>query len=508
MLIKDDVKNGAGAGGSGVSLRIDGSEVVKYVGKDIFKSFTCKHAPTLKRFMESEKRLPFVEGPYGSGKSSACIHKIMKSTWEMPPCKDGIRRARVAVVRNTYRQLKDTTIRTFMNWFPPDKFGRYTVSPEPNYLITAIPGMEIEILFRALDRPEHIANVESWDITAAWLNEVTHIPMEIIYAINGRIGRYPAIEELTAKPRPYILMDSNPGDEDLMIYDYFEVQGGQDREIFIQPGGMEPNAENIPFLIEGYYDELLKNNSPAWCDVHVHGKRRFLQYGKPVYKASFNEHMHVAKEFLKPIKGLPLLLGFDFGLTPCCIIGQVTPRGQALILDEYYAHDIGVERFTRDILKPALSMLSQQYNLALHFDRDVFGAGDPAGVQRAQSDERTCFEVLHAAGLNIRPASTNALAARIGAVENLLGRICDGQPGMLISPKCRKLIKGFLGGYCYRRMETSGEKYSETPDKNDFSHGQDGLQYLAMMVVGDEVKKPPQPRSRHDYKPADRKAGY
>jgi hypothetical protein len=492
-----------------VSLRIDGSEVVKYVGKESFKPFTCKHASTLKRFMESTKRLTFVEGPYGSGKSSACINKIIKATWDMPPCKDGVRRARVAVVRNTYRQLKDTTIRTFFDWFPPDKFGRYTVSPEPNYLITAIPGIELEINFRALDRPDHIQNVESWDITGAWLNEVKNIPMEIISAINGRIGRYPAIDVLTEKPRPYILMDSNPGDEDLMIYDFFEVQGGDNREIFIQPGGMEPTAENLPFLIDGYYNELIKNNPSAWCDVHVHGKRRFLQYGKPVYKASFDEHRHVAKEPLKPIKGLPLMLGFDFGLTPCCVVGQVTPRGQMIILNEYYSFDTGIERFVRDILKPNLLMFIQQYNLTLNFETDIFGAGDPAGVIRAQSDERTCFDVLYAAGFNVKPAKTNALAARIGAVEDLLSRNVDTLPGMVISPNCKKLIKGLLGGYCFKRIETSGEKYSEIPNKNDFSHGQDALQYLAMLVKGNDGKKPSHPVApKQKYKPADPKAGY
>jgi len=42
------------------------------------------------------------------------------------------------------------------------------------------------------------------------------------------------------------------------------------------------------------------------------------------------------------------------------------------------------------------------------------------------------------------------------------------------------LIKGFEGGYGYKRMEVSGERYADKPDKNMFSHIHDALQYLML----------------------------
>ena len=37
------------------------------------------------------------------------------------------------------------------------------------------------------------------------------------------------------------------------------------------------------------------------------------------------------------------------------------------------------------------------------------------------------------------------------------------------------IIKGFQGGYCYRRMQVSGERYDDKPDKNMYSHIHDAL---------------------------------
>jgi hypothetical protein len=56
----------------------------------------------------------------------------------------------------------------------------------------------------------------------------------------------------------------------------------------------------------------------------------------------------------------------------------------------------------------------------------------------------------------------------------------DGDSGILIDPKCINLIKGFDGGYHYRRMQVSGERYEEKPSKNRFSHVHDALQYMLL----------------------------
>ena len=56
----------------------------------------------------------------------------------------------------------------------------------------------------------------------------------------------------------------------------------------------------------------------------------------------------------------------------------------------------------------------------------------------------------------------------------------EGKPAFLIDRRCSQLIKGFDGGYAYKRMEVSGERYADKPDKNMYSHIHDALQYLML----------------------------
>ena len=73
----------------------------------------------------------------------------------------------------------------------------------------------------------------------------------------------------------------------------------------------------------------------------------------------------------------------------------------------------------------------------------------------------------------------------------------DGESGILLDPKCTNLIRGFAGGYHYRRLQVSGERYDEKPNKNRFSHIHDALQYLLLgagegraLTIGKKSNKP------------------
>jgi len=153
--------------------------------------YDYEDVPTIRRFALCDKRVRCLLGPFGSGKSSGCVIEILKRACEQKPSPDGIRRSRWAIIRNSYGQLKDTTIKTFHDWFPPKLFGEWRVT-DHSYLITEIPGVHLEVLFRALDRPDQVSNLLSLEVTGAWFNEVREIPRTIIDAMDSRIGRYPS----------------------------------------------------------------------------------------------------------------------------------------------------------------------------------------------------------------------------------------------------------------------------------------------------------------------------
>ena len=186
----------------------EGKEIVYRVKED---------SPTVYAFQRDYKFITAIVGPFGSGKSAGCLFKIIHLANKQEPWADGVRRVRWAVVRNTYTQLKDTTIKTVLDWFPPSLFGKYNKT-EHNYTITGLRAadggeMEIELLFRALDRPDQLGNLLSLEITGAWESEFREIPKEIHEAIQGRVGRYPAIKDGGCTWYG-LIMDSNPYDEE------------------------------------------------------------------------------------------------------------------------------------------------------------------------------------------------------------------------------------------------------------------------------------------------------
>jgi hypothetical protein len=116
-----------------------------------------------------------------------------------------------------------------------------TKSAMPTYL-NQLDDLEVEVLFRALDRPEHAANLLSLELTGAWVNEAREVPYAVIKALKGRVDRYPPRNEGGCVD-PGIWMDSNPPEDASWWFHMFEENRTDDEadarsvEIFKQPSG-------------------------------------------------------------------------------------------------------------------------------------------------------------------------------------------------------------------------------------------------------------------------------
>jgi hypothetical protein len=434
--------------------------------------------PTLRRFAKSNKRIRGVMGPIGSGKSSACAIEIIRRAKLQAPASDGVRYSRWLVVRNFFPQLRDTTIKTFHDWLPPFYFGHWKQT-EHTYLIDKIvlpDGTKVncEVLFRALDRPEHTGNLLSLELTGAWVNEAREIPKALIDLIDTRINRYPSSRR-GGITWTGMWMDTNPPDTDSWWYKMFEKEKPDDTELFKQPSGRSNKAENIKHLPNGYYTKLSKGKDPEFIKVYVDGEYGYVRDGKPVYM-NYSDEMHLAKEDLTPIPGLALILGFDFGYrNPACVMSQLTPSGHYRILREWHAENMGIRNFVRDIIKPELMTTYRGYEVSV--------TGDPAGAKKSDTDAKSCYTELYEAGLPVMPAFSNSMEARFNAVNAFLIKLIEGKPAFQLSPNCNLLRKGFLGGYHYKRMSTSvDDVFYDVPQKNIYSHVHDALQYNAMYL--------------------------
>ena len=77
-----------------------------------------KHSPTVWRFLNDQSFVRGLMGPVGSGKSYACATEIMLRALQQPVSpQDNVRHSRFAIVRNSYPELRTTTIKTWLEIF-------------------------------------------------------------------------------------------------------------------------------------------------------------------------------------------------------------------------------------------------------------------------------------------------------------------------------------------------------------------------------------------------------
>jgi hypothetical protein len=434
-----------------------------------------KASPTLSRFHRSNAFVRGIRGPVGAGKSTGCCWELFRRGREQEPGPLGIRRTRFAVVRNTYRELADTTVKTWLDWFPEDEVGKFDWQ-EMTHPVT-VEDAEIEVMFRALDRPDDVKKVLSLELTGAWINEAREVPKAVVDALGDRLGRFPAVKDGGCTWRG-MLLDTNSPDVDHWWYRLAEEDRPEGWDFFAQPPGVievngkwvtNPEAENLANLEAGYYETRAAGKKRDHCLIYYANRYGFVSDGKPVYP-EFVDNVHVSAEELEPIPGSTLYVGLDFGLTPAAVFAQRTVMGQWRWIDELVTENMGAVRFAGELGL----MLRGQYR---DFKVEIWG--DPAGDTRSQTDEETPFLVLRGRGIPAYPAPTNDPTIRREAVASALTRMIDGKPGLVISPKCKVTRKGMAGGYAYRRVQVAGdERFHDKPDKNKFSHPCEAGQYL------------------------------
>ena len=464
-------------------------------------SINFKYKPegdTLKKFMKSDDFFRGLRGPVGSGKSVACCIEIFRRSLLQQKNAEGKRKSRWAVIRNTNPQLRTTTIKTWLDWFPEDTWGNFAWSVPYTHRIL-VGELDVEVIFLALDRPEDVKKLLSLELTGVWVNEAREIPKSIIDACTMRVGRFPSMREGGASWYG-VIADTNAPEEDhwwpimaadVPVPDHISRDEAlmlikpDNWSFYTQPPallenkgkdgfitGYEDNmkSENKKNLTEKYYNNIIRGKTKGWIDVYVLNKLGSIEEGKPVYH-SFKEELHITKNKIDLIPGQPIWIGVDFGLTPAAVFGQRTTTGKWNIINELVCFEMGVIRFSQ-LLRGEIAKLYKGYEVMIY--------GDPAGDFRSQTDERTPFQIMRNCGLKAIPAPSNDVALRIEAVDSTLSRLVDGSPGFNMSTDCINLKKGFNGGYHYRRLQVSGDRYDEKPLKNRYSHVHDALQYLMM----------------------------
>ena len=431
--------------------------------------------PVAQKFhADKTSRVKLLIGPFGTGKTSSCAYDTIEMQSDRVLPIRGIKRSRFAVVRNTYPELKDTTIKTYFDWFPEHVFGIYSKT-EKKYTVK-YDGKEIEILFRALDNPDDVKNLLSLELTGAHVDECREIHEDIIKVLLGRIGRYPSMKD-TGGVNPFLsppqldLSSNYPSTEHWMYRDF--VKAPVDGYAIYEQGQLE-NKHN---LRPNYYEDLERDyaNRPDLLRTLVRGTWGVTVRGKQVYPTEFQRHRHVARMSMVPHEVTIIIVGWDnTGLSPAISLSHISNTGQWRIFHEFCFDDTGIQDATE-----AFIIWS---NLNLHADCTYRHIGDPAGKNRDSVKKSPAMYIAEKAidyGKTIEiEDGLQTFKIRRESVANRLVKTINGEPAVLIDPSCTRIIDGFEGGYAYPEIGNSGV-YRSDPIKNMYSHIHDSLQYVA-----------------------------
>jgi hypothetical protein len=428
--------------------------------------------PSTLPYLTGDKFVDLICGPVGSTKTTASIIKIAREAKRIYPCPSskgvagaGLRRSRVAVVRNTRQMLLDTTIPDFLKWFPDGEAGFYEKTQMKFTIV--LDDVRCEVLFRGLDDANDVRRLLSLQLSYAMMDEFREINSDVFNALTTRVGRYPdramngvgCAEVDPATQEVHLLKKvwgaSNPPDADTFWEDYLTTPP-PNVHVTTQPSGLSPEADWLHCLDPDYYTNLVQGKTEEWIDVYVHAKFGRSLAGRPVFRA-FSLTTHVATTPLTPLPSSPLVIGVDAGLNPTAVITQLTYDGRVLILDAITGHadGMGALRFARERLKPLLALKYPRHAALLVID--------PAAFQRAQTDERTVADIFKKEGLKVVAARTNTPSARIAAVDSYMTRTVEGKAAFLVDPACKEFITAVRSKYRYK-TNLKGDT-ADTPEK-------------------------------------------
>lgn len=431
--------------------------------------------PSTEAFLTADKFTNFIVGPVGSTKTTASIMKIAYEASKVAKCKDGIRRSKVAIIRNTREQLRDTTIPDFLKWYPDGLAGVF-MKTDSKFLLK-FNDVECECLFRGLDDANDVRRLLSLQLTFGMMDEFREIHPDVYNALTGRLGRYPDKTmngvgpcDDTGKQIHKVWGASNPPDADT-FWETLLTEPPSNAHVTLQPSGRGPEADWVKHLPDGYYANLCEGKTPDWIAVYVDGEFGRSLSGLPVFRC-FDRTTHVAKTSLAAVGG-NIVIGVDAGLNPTAVITQQTYDGRVMVLDAItgLTGGMGALRFCREMLKP---LLAEKYP-----NKAVAVVIDPAAFQRAQTDERSVADIFRNEGFAVKPAITNNISARLAAVEKYLTMTVNGNPGMLIDPECKQLIASLGGKYRYK-VNTKGETDDKPEKSHPFSDLADATQYACL----------------------------
>lgn len=442
-----------------------------------------------------------IVGPTGGGKTTESARRILRAAqWQDVSPRDGLRKVRIAIICTTYRRLWDQVTKSYFkeinrDWGvegPGGKSGFTGAQGDPwdhKFLMKCPDGSTayVEVMGRAVGDQDLEEFFRGLEVTAFWIPELdTHDSDDILSGCQNRVGRYPEPDD-RPEPDPNrraayagVWADSNAPVIGSWFHNRFYLKR-KSGEVFVQPSGLSPQAENMQNLRKinaNYYAELSKRMEKAWAIRRfVENRPGYSRHGQPVHEHFDSDRMVL----LRPIEADPaheLMIGADCGntLMPAAVFLQRVAMQMRCLAEVAPTAQMDLVEFAAAVKRIRETQFASCKQITVVVDPS-------ASSGSVMNRQMSLAQILaHYTGLEVQLAPTNKPDARRTAVDQVLKRNgLPGEPGFLVGNNCPGLIEALAGGYRFKR---TGDKVSETPEKNKHSHVADALQYGILGMEG------------------------
>jgi hypothetical protein len=431
--------------------------------------------PMQQAFITSKAEADLFACRMGEGKSAALAWCPFWHTQQNPG-------AVWAMIRDTWENLRDTTLEEFFYWFPDGRAGNFVKSTKTWHWNESAVGFHGKIYWLGMDDEADAAKLQSRMLGGFCIDEPAPA------ALQGGVAEFifdAAMTRLRQKGMKWYgakLAENNP-DESHWTHRRFVEPGykGNPREPVpeLQTRGFSffqtVRPENLKNLPEGYYarmaDRYDRAGRPDLRARFADGNFGFQQLGEPV-TPEFNKFIHVKPNLV--VLDAPVMCLWDFGLNPTCLITQVSSMTNWLFLEAHVGDGIGALELIQDIIAGRIEDRFKGLVLS-HY-------GDPQGKQREQSSsEQTAVKVIKKElGGRWYPGPT-AWPERREAAKRVLGLLRNGRGLVQIDEqKAKPLWHALRGGWHYQRHANG--MISHLPRKDINSHPGDAFGYGAAVL--------------------------
>lgn len=381
-------------------------------------------------------------------------------------------------IRDTYENLRRTTLQEFFSWFPPGVFGEWKAGDKEFVWNTARTGLKGRVMFMGVESPDDASKIASMPLAGFAIDEPSGAAGEssgvdkFVFETAFAQLRQRGMKWYAAK-----LAQNNP-DESHWTYKMFWDPGtpAADKALLLpdQEAGFKAwqtrDPENNKNLPPGYYESIARawKDRPDLVRRFVEGKHGFQQVGKAV-TPEWNDEMHLAVD-LEPVRGTPLWLLYDGGLNPTCVITQLTPLGTWQVLESFTDDGIGMYELIGDVVKPALTSRYEGFTW--------YHTGDPNLAMREQSSSlQSAAKVIQKElGGRYIPGPVK-IEQRVDPLRAALLKMRSGHGIVQVDRERAKDVWHALRGGWHRRITRTGQVGEIL--KNKHSHPGDCMGYGA-----------------------------